>query len=281
MVNQKDALEEISRIIKLFRLETHINRARPEGIFLFLGPTGVGKSFVARKIADFLFGDEGKLRIIDLTAFKKTEDIQKLVGSDPNSPGLLTHEVETHPFSVILFENIDEAHSSVLTFLGKILNKGELIDSAGKKHFLSNIIFILSLTHIGIERRESQIGFIKGDIPKSELIVSPKIMNMLDWVDEIIEFTPLSKEHLSQIALEKLKTLNSELQEKYHIRLIFNKKIADHISSKSLKDGAFAHSVGEIVERQIRIKVLDHVTRKKTTKKISISIKNDLFLIQA
>lgn len=280
VVNQRKALEEISRIIKLFRLETHMNKTRPEGIFLFLGPTGVGKSFVSRKLAEFLFGDERKLRIIDLKQFKKSDDIKKLVETTPESTGMLTREVEAHPFSVILFENIDSAHSSVLSFLGKILNRGVLIDASGKKHFLSNIIFILSLTHIGIEKTESRIGFIQGEVPRRELIITPKIMNMLDWVDEIIEFTPLTGDHLSHIAMEKLKILKKELQKKYQITLSLNQKVARHISSLSLENGAYAHSVGEIIERQIRIKILDLVTKTSAGKKFSITVVNGNFRIQ-
>ena len=189
-VNQTSALEEISRIIKLAKLETRPNILKPEGIFLFLGPTGVGKSFVASQIAAYLFGSQEKLRIIDLGVLKKAEDAEKLIhGDEEGSSGMLIREIENHPFSVILFENIETAHASVLYFLGKVLSKGEVIDRAGKKHYLANIIFILNLAGIGEAKKGSAIGFVNDDPRSGEIVISPKIMNVLDWVDEIIQFT--------------------------------------------------------------------------------------------
>ena len=123
VVNQAEALAEISRIIKISRLETDVDKIRPEGIFLFLGATGVGKSFVASKIAEYLFGSKEKLRIIDLEQYKTPADFLKLLYGSKMEPGVLVQEVENHPFSVFLFENILEADSAVLSTLGKILNR--------------------------------------------------------------------------------------------------------------------------------------------------------------
>ncbi|HEX7502754.1 MAG TPA: AAA family ATPase, partial [Acidobacteriota bacterium] len=218
-VDQTSALEEISRIIKLAKLETAANGPRSEGIFLFLGPTGVGKSFVAALIATYLFGSREKLRVIDLAGFKKAEDADKLVGGDAEGgAGILVREVENHPFSVIFFENIDEAHSSVLYFLGKVLTRGEVVDDLGKRHYLANIIFILSLTGIGETKKGSAIGFVQGDPRSGEVVISPKIMNVLDWVDEIIQFDPLTREHLQQIAAIQVAELAADLNKRYRCR---------------------------------------------------------------
>ncbi len=219
-VNQASALEEIARIIKLAKLETAANPLKPEGIFLFLGPTGVGKSFVAARIATYLFGSPEKLRTIDLAGFKKADDAARLVNGDgEGGSGALVREIENHPFSVILFENIDEAHSSVLYFLGKSLNKGEVVDANGKKYYLANIIFILSLTGIGEMKKGPSIGFVQDDPRTGEIVISPKIMNVLDWVDEIIQFSPLSLEHLKKIAVIRLEELRLDMQERFHCRL--------------------------------------------------------------
>ncbi|MCK4943433.1 MAG: ATP-dependent Clp protease ATP-binding subunit [Candidatus Aminicenantes bacterium] len=271
VVNQTEALAEISRIIKLSRLETELNDTRPEGIFLFLGATGVGKSYLASKIAEYLFGDESKLRTIDLLDYKKPGDIRKLIGDTRLAPGVLVQEVENHPFSVILFEHIGHAHSMVLAFLGKVLSQGYIIDAFGKKHYLTNIIFVLNLTRIGEEKKGKKIGFVKSDTRSKSIVIPSKIMNVLDWVDEIIEFVPLTREHLKQIAAEKINRLKTVLMKKYHTRLFVGEPVLNTIAGMAVRDGHYGHSVGSIIERKIRIKLLDLITTGD--KKMGIEIK--------
>ena len=272
-VNQSSALEEISRIVKLARLETRVNALRPEGIFLFLGPTGVGKSFVAAKIAEYLFGSPEKLRVIDLAGFKKAEDAEKLIRCDgEDGPGALVREVENHPFSVILFENIEEAHSAVLYFLGETLTRGELVDDLGKKHYLANIIFILSLTGIGEAKKGSAIGFVKVDPRSGELIIPPKIMNVLDWVDEIIQFTPLSREHLQKIAAIQLQALGRDLQERYRCRIVVDEDVQMLLAAGAEKSGRYAYAVSEFIEREIRQPAVDLVTRTDKELRLRVTL---------
>ena len=250
-----------------------MDKIRPEGIFLFLGATGVGKSFVASKIAEYLFGSKEKLRIIDLEQYKTPADFLKLLYGSKMEPGVLVQEVENHPFSVFLFENILEADSAVLSTLGKILNKGEIIDPVGEKYFLSRIIFILNLTKIGEEKKATHIGFIKGEKDSKEIIVPSKIMDVLDWVDEIVEFTPLTEEHLKLIAKEKLNEMIAEIKEKYKRIVTFSSKVLSTISREALKAGGFAHSVSEFIDRKIRIKLLDLITKEEKKEKFEIDVK--------
>jgi len=261
-VDQASALEEISRILKLAKLETTANGPRPEGIFLFLGPTGVGKSFIAARIAAYLFGSREKLRVIDLAGFKKAEDAGKLISGDAEGgAGPLVREIEDHPFSVIFFENIEAAHSSVLYFLGKVLTKGEIVDDLGKRHYLANIIFILSLTGIGEVKKGPAIGFVQGDPRSAEVIISPKIMNVLDWVDEIIQFEPLGREHLRQIAAIQIAELAADLNGRYRCRLSVDDDLLQELAAQAEASGRYAHAVSEFVERELRLPAVDLVTR--------------------
>ncbi|MBU4268150.1 MAG: AAA family ATPase [Acidobacteria bacterium] len=270
-VNQTSALEEISRIIKLAKLETRPNTLKPEGIFLFLGPTGVGKSFVAARIAAYLFGSPEKLRVIDLAGFKKAEDAEKLIrGDEEGNSGILIREIENHPFSVILFENIEAAHASVLYFLGKVLSKGEVVDNIGKKHYLANIIFILSLTGIGEAKKDSAIGFVKDDLRSGEIVISPKIMNVLDWVDEIIQFTPLNLEHLKKITAIQLEKLLRDMQDRYHCKLSVDDGLLDALAGEAEISGRYAHAVSDFIEREIRLPAVDIVT--KINKKLQLRV---------
>ncbi|HUU05299.1 MAG TPA: AAA family ATPase [Patescibacteria group bacterium] len=272
-VNQTPALEEISRIIKLAKLETRPNTLKPQGIFLFLGPTGVGKSFVAARIASYLFGSPEKLRVIDLAGFKKAEDAEKLIrGDEEGSFGILIREIENHPFAVILFENIEAAHSSVLYFLGKVLSKGEVVDIAGKKHYLANIIFILSLTGIGQAKKGSVIGFVKDDPRSGEIVISPKIMNVLDWVDEIIQFTPLSLEHLKKITAIQLEKLRRDMQDRYQCKLSVDDGLLDVLAGEAEKSGRYAHAVSDFIEREIRLPAVDIVTKTDRKPQLRVTL---------
>ena len=274
-VNQTSALEEISRIIKLAKLETTPNALKPQGIFLFLGPTGVGKSFVAARIAAYLFGSPEKLRVIDLAGFKKADDAEKLIrGEEEGHSGMLIREIENHPFSVILFENIEQAHSAVLYFLSKVLGKGEVMDSSGKKHFLANIIFILSLTGIGEAKKGSAIGFINEDPHAAEIVISPKIMNVLDWVDEIIQFTPLGLEHLNKIAAILLDKLRRDMQERFHCKLIVDDGVIDALAAAAERSGRYAHAVSDFIEREIRVPAVDIVTRSNKQSQLRVTLEN-------
>ena len=280
-VDQLSALEEIARIIKLARLETAVNAMKPQGIFLFLGPTGIGKSFVAARIAEYLFGSVEKLRRIDLADFKKAEDIGKLTGGPGmEDTGLLIREIESHPFSVLLFENIDEGHSAVLYFLGKTLSRGEIIDHFGKKHCLANIIVILSLSAIGEEKKGATIGFVSGEPRSGTITIEPKIMNVLDWVDEIIQFAPLDRGHLEQIARIRLDELAREVRQRHGCKFSVDPVLLDTVVEAAVKSGRYAHTVSEFVEREIRLALMDVITKTEKKLKLRIGIEKKRVLIK-
>lgn len=261
-VNQAAALEEIARIVKLARLETRVNAQRPEGILLFLGPTGVGKSFVAAQIAAYLFGGPDKLRVIDLAGFRKADDARRLLhGDGEGGGGALAREAENHPFSVVLFENVEEAHAAVLDALGKVLTRGEVIDDLGKRHSLASILFILSLTGIGEARKGTAIGFVKVDPASGQVVVPPKIMNVLDWVDEIVQFTPLTAEHLARIAAQQLEQIRRDLLERYRCRLFVEEGVPGALAAEAERSGRYAYAVSEFLEREVRLPAVDIVTK--------------------
>lgn len=278
VVNQKDAISEISRIIKIGRMDKQNRGNQPEGVFLFLGPAGVGKSFISARIAEYLFGSADKLRIIDLESYNRPEDVDRLLGS-AEKRGDLVKEVENNPFSVILFENIEEASSAVLYKLGKVFTRGELCDNCGKKHPVANIIFILSLTSIGEERMENKIGFVKGKDPEKELVIPGKIMNLLECVDEIVEFTPLSEKDLKNITIEKIDELRREFMDRFAVNLDVDEGIVSQISEASLGSGEFAHQVGEIVERELRPVLLEGLGPEEKGKTFTLGIKDDALVL--
>ncbi len=276
VVNQNIVLKEIVRVIKLSRYEKDKAEQRSEGVFLFLGPPGVGKNFVAGEISKYLFGSDEKLRVIDLSEYKKPEDNSKLIVGEDGEMGDMIKEFELHPFSVIFFENIDKTHKATLTFLKEMLSKGEVLDQRGKKYYVSNKIFIFSLTKIGDEVSQNQIGFVKGNKTLNRLIVPPKIVDILDWVDEIIEFSPLCKESLEKIAVNEMKNIAEEISKRFGRKLIFDKKISKMLSARAEERGGSAHMIVEFVERQIRLKVIDYTTGNSSESgNIYVKLKNN------
>ncbi len=276
IVNQSLALEEVARIIKLSRFEADKAGNRADGVFLFLGPPGVGKSYIAREIADYLFGSRDKLRVIDLSEYKTPESARKLISDPDGKMGKLISEFELHPFSVIYFENIDKTHTSTLQFLRDVLDKGEVLDPSGKKYCVSNKIFVFSLTRIGSEVSKSQIGFVKGNKVLTRIVIPPEIINVLDWVDEIIEFSPLGKESLEKIAANELEEISDEIKDRFFKTLVFDKKISIILSEEAARRGGSAHMIVEFVEREIRSVVIDYVTGKKIrSDKLYIKFKNN------
>ncbi|MCK4890034.1 MAG: hypothetical protein KAS97_08885, partial [Candidatus Aminicenantes bacterium] len=141
---------------------------------------------------------------------------------------------------------------------------------------VSNKIFIFSLTRIGNEVSKSQIGFVKGNEILSRLIIPPKIINVLDWVDEIIEFAPLGKESLEKIAINEMENIAGEIKDKFQKTLVFEKKISKILSEEAERRGGSAHVIVEFVEREIRSSVIDYVTKKiSRSDKIYIKLKEN------
>jgi len=259
-INQRAALAEIARIFRLSMLRKDDPPGRPGGVFLFLGPAGTGKSYVAQRMAEFLFGSEEKLRLIDLSGLTRATDAARLVqGDSPDAKGTLIQQIYQHPFAVILFEGLETAHPQVLTFLGKALRAGEIVDAFGKRHPLSSLIFILSLTGIGEEREEpAQVGFLAGEKPP-QLFIPPKFVDLLEWVDEVIEFVPLSRDHLKQLAMLQVDRLREEVQGTFSCQLEVTPAVVDLVLRESAQAGEFARSVNQFVEREIRRPVMDRL----------------------
>ncbi len=246
VVNQEKAREDVIRILNLALLERKTNPHRPQAIFLFLGPAGCGKSYFASRMAEFLFNSAQKLRLINLAALKKAEDSRKLIMID-EEPGLLLQEIINHPFSIIFLENINEAHPSVLYNLGKILTRGEIRLSKGKKYYLSTNIIILSLTHIGEAKEKAIIGFVQGNRENREFIIDNKIINILDWVDEIIQFTPYKMADLIEIARQNMEIFSGEIQAQFNWKVRFKNNLLKKMAADALRSGKYEHKIKEII----------------------------------
>lgn len=229
VVGQDEAIESVSKAIRRSRAGLKDVR-RPIGSFLFLGPTGVGKTLLARALAEFLFGNEDALIQIDMSEYMEKFSISRLIGAPPGyvgyeEGGQLTEKVRRRPYCVVLFDEIEKAHPDVFNLLLQILEDGRLTDSFGRNVSFRNTIIIMT-SNIGTEffKNKSIIGFLTPEEKISYENLREEIMErvkrtfrpeFLNRLDDIIIFHPLTQEHLLKIVdleIEKVRERVKELK---------------------------------------------------------------------
>ncbi len=264
MVDQDEAVKVISETIRKSRAGLKDPR-RPLGSFLFLGPTGVGKTELAKSIADYLFGDESALVRIDMSEYMEKYSISRLIGAAPGyvgyeEGGQLTEKVRRKPYSVILLDEIEKAHPDVFNILLQIMDDGRLTDSQGRTVNFSNTIIIMT-SNLGseqISKTKKSVGFIEEGVDnykdmKAQVMASvkksfrPEFINRLD---DTVVFKPLSMEDMKSIVDIMIGRLEERLQEK---RLSI--KVSDE-AKKELAEKGFdpvfgARPLRRVIEREI------------------------------
>ncbi len=227
VVGQDEAIEAISKAIRRSRAGLK-DVKRPIGSFLFLGPTGVGKTLLARALAEFLFGNENALIQIDMSEYMEKFSVSRLIGAPPGyvgyeEGGQLTEKVRRRPYCVVLFDEIEKAHPDVFNILLQILEDGRLTDSFGRNVSFKNTIIIMT-SNVGTDifKNKSIIGFLPKDeeiiyenlktevLEKVKKTFRPEFLNRLD---EIIVFHPLTNQHLIKIVEIEIEKVRERLKE--------------------------------------------------------------------
>jgi ATP-dependent Clp protease ATP-binding subunit ClpC len=227
IIAQEEAIRAVSRAIRRSRAGLKSSK-RPIGSFFFLGPTGVGKTELAKALAEFLFNDENALIKIDMSEYMERFNVSKLTGAPPGyvgyeEGGMLTEKVRKKPYSVILFDEIEKAHPDVFNLLLQVLDEGVLTDNFSRKVDFRNAVIIMTsnlgariiekATPLGFQR--SEVGEIYEHIKDNVLNELRKTFNpeFLNRVDEMVVFHPLAKNHLMAIIDLLVEELNKELIE--------------------------------------------------------------------
>ena len=199
---------------------------RPSGSFIFLGPTGVGKTELAKTLAEFLFGDDSALITLDMSEYMEKHTVSRLVGSPPGyvgyeEGGQLTEAVRRKPFSVVLFDEIEKAHPDVFNTLLQILEEGRLTDSQGRSVDFRNTVLIMTSNLGTQDLRKANVGFTTDDAAMSYERMKDKVMDalkqhfrpeFLNRIDEVIVFHELAKAEVVQMVDLMLKRLTSQLE---------------------------------------------------------------------
>jgi ATP-dependent Clp protease ATP-binding subunit ClpB len=221
VVGQEDAVRVVSNAVRRARAGLQ-DPDRPMGSFIFLGPTGVGKTELARALAYFLFDDEHAMVRIDMSEYQEKHTVSRLIGAPPGyvgyeEGGQLTEAVRRKPYSVILFDEIEKAHSEVFNVLLQLLDDGRLTDGQGRTVDFRNTVVIMT-SNLG-----SQLWENGRMVPRDEITqvlkehFRPEFLNR---IDEIVVFHPLLKEHMAAIADIQLKRVANLLEEKgYHLKV--------------------------------------------------------------
>ena len=224
-IGQEDAVKAVSQSIRRTRAGLKDPR-RPSGSFIFLGPTGVGKTELAKTLAEFLFGDEQALITLDMSEYMEKHTVSRLVGSPPGyvgyeEGGQLTEAVRRKPFSVVLFDEIEKAHPDVFNTLLQILEEGRLTDSQGRTVDFRNTVLIMTSNLGTQDLRKANVGFNKADEAMSYSRMKDKVTDalkahfrpeFLNRVDDIIVFHEHGKEEILQMVDLMMKRTASQLE---------------------------------------------------------------------
>lgn len=278
VIGQDEAVRKISDAIKRSRVGIS-DPGRPIGSFMFLGPTGVGKTELTKTLAKFLFNDEKALVRVDMSEFMERHSVSKMIGSPAGyvgyeEGGILTETVRHRPYSIILFDEIEKAHPEVFNILLQVLDNGRLTDAKGRVANFKNCVIILT-SNIGgefIDRMQS-IGFgdsneeVGYDDAKEKVLGAlkdhfrPEFLNRLD---EIIVFNVLSKEAIKEIVNIQIDMVQKRLLEK-NITLKINSEVMEYIS----KEGYSPQYGARPLKRLIQTKILTPMANMMVSKGVS------------
>ena len=247
VIGQEEAVSAVARAVKRGRVGLK-DPKRPIGSFLFLGPTGVGKTELSKALAEALFGNEESMIRVDMSEYMEKHSVAKMIGSPPgyvghDEGGQLSDQVRTHPYSVILFDEIEKAHPDVFNILLQVLDDGHITDSQGRKVDFSNTVIIMTSNagakaivepkKLGFAAKEDPAGDYKrmkqNVMDEVKMIFRPEFLNR---IDEIIVFHALDKTHMKKIVTLMCRDFTKRLASQMDIRLTLRESAKNLIVEK-------------------------------------------------
>lgn len=282
VVGQEEAIEAISDAVRRSRAGLQ-DAKKPIGSFLFLGTTGVGKTELAKALAEYLFDDENAITRIDMSEYQERHSVSRLVGAPPgyvgyDEGGQLTEAVRRRPYSVVLLDEIEKAHPDTFNILLQVLDEGRLTDNKGRLADFKNTIIIMTSnmgSHIIQEKFENLKGGIEAatEAAKAEVLgmlkqtVRPEFINR---IDEIVMFTPLTNDNIKQIVGLQLKSVIKMLEQQ-HITMEATPEALDYLSMKGFDPEFGARPVKRVIQRE----VLNQLSKEI----LAGNVKTDSFII--
>lgn len=292
VVGQEEAVMAVARAIKRSRVGLK-DPKRPMGSFLFLGPTGVGKTELSKALAEAMFGSEDALIRVDMSEYMEKHSVSKMIGSPPGYVGFeeggqLSDKVRTNPYSVILFDEIEKAHSDVFNVLLQVLDDGHITDSQGRKVDFKNTIIIMT-SNTGAERivDPKQLGFVRAaDADSEHNEMKNNVMDelkknfkpeFLNRIDDIIVFHALSEKDVKDILALMLRQLSHRVKEQMNIELKFSDLAKKLIFDKGYDKKYGARPLRRAIQTYIEDELAEAVLRGevKSGDRVLVSAKDD------
>ena len=281
VVGQHEAVTAVAKAIRRGRVGIK-DPNRPMGSFIFLGPTGVGKTELCKALASAMFGDENAMLRLDMSEYMEKHTVSRLVGSPPGyvgyeEGGQLTEKVRRKPYSVVLFDEIEKAHPDVFNMLLQILEDGRLTDSQGRTVDFKNTVIIMT-SNVGarlIVDKQQSLGFTQNSTENANIketviaelkkVFRPEFLNR---VDDIIVFSKLSKDEIKEIAKKMLSNLSKRLAD-IGVNISFTDKVVEKIADEGFDDtyGArpLRRAIVSNIEDKLSEKLLDNTFSESDT----------------
>ena len=286
IIGQKDATRLVANAVKRSRVKTSALR-RPAS-FIFVGPTGVGKTALVKVLSEQLFDTPETFIRLDMSEFMEKHSVSRLIGAPPgyvgyDEAGQLTEKVRRKPYSVILVDEIEKAHPDVLNILLQILDEGRITDAHGRTVNFENTIIVMT-SNAGSERNDNLLGFGKtvADASKEKALKALREFlrpEFIARVDEIVVFNPLTVESLQKIAEIMLNELCDALKER-NIIFAFDKDITKYIAEKCNGTKTGARELRNIIRREIESPVVDMIISKSQVQKITATISDGQLILK-
>ena len=298
VVGQTEAVSAVAKAIRRGRVGLK-DPKRPIGSFLFLGPTGVGKTELCKALAEVMFGTEDSMIRVDMSEYMEKHSVSKLIGSPPGyvgyeEGGQLSEKIRRHPYSVLLFDEIEKAHPDVFNILLQVLDDGHITDSQGRKvDFKNTIIIMTSNAGAADIASRHRLGFSAGDTSAADYgqmksmvmeevrrIFKPEFLNR---IDDIIVFHQLTKSDVKEIADIMLKTVAGSVKEQLNIDLEVSGPVRNHLAEAGFDERYGARPLRRVIQNEIedelaeeylagRVKNGDHVVLRMKDGKIRFTV---------
>ena len=264
VVGQNEAIDVIARALKRSKADLK-DPKRPIGSFLFLGPTGVGKTYLVKVLAERIFGDREAIVQIDMSEYMEKHTVSRLIGSPPGyvgheDGGQLTEAIRRKPYSIVLFDEIEKAHPDVIQILLQILEEGHLTDSLGRRVDFKNAIIVMT-SNVGAQALQRNVGLGFGIVSPAlafeqmksnvqEAVKSAFQPEFLNRIGEIVIFKPLTRDHMNHIVELELKNVQKRLADKA-IDVVLNADAKQFLIDKGFDDKMGARPLKRAIERYV------------------------------
>jgi ATP-dependent Clp protease ATP-binding subunit ClpC len=275
VIGQNDSIRAVSQAIRRTRAGLK-DPKRPSGSFIFLGPSGVGKTELAKTLAEFLFGDDDALIALDMSEYMEKHTVSRLVGSPPGyvgyeEGGQLTEAVRRKPFSVVLFDEIEKAHPDVFNTLLQILEEGRLTDSQGRTVDFRNTVLIMTSNLGTQDLRKANVGFTKVDEAVTYERMKEKVNDalkvhfrpeFLNRIDDVIVFHELSKDEVTQIVDLMVRRVRTQL-ESQGLGLELTQEAKLFLAEKGYDPSLGARPLRRAIQRLVEDPLSEHILNKQ------------------